>query len=90
MIKAYILLKVNSGAEKEVCKKIADLEGVLDASIIYGEYDIITKVAVQEISNLNKLLDEIRSIPSVILTSTMIVAQEYRGKNKRETLNIKG
>lgn len=90
VIKAYILLKVNSGAEKEVCKKIADLDGVLDASIIYGEYDIITKVSVQEINHLNDLLDKIRSIPSVILTSTMIVAQEYKGRNRRETLNIKG
>lgn len=90
VIKAYILLKVNSGAEKEVCKKIADLDCVLDASIIYGEYDVIVKVSVEEIIQLNEFLDKIRSMPSVILTSTMIVAQEYKGKNKREVLNIKG
>lgn len=89
VIKAYVLFKVNSGAEKEVCKKIADLNNVLDASIIYGEYDIIARVVVPELTHLNDFLDKVRSIPSVILTSTMIVAQEYKGKEKRE-LNVQG
>ncbi|MEM1716098.1 MAG: Lrp/AsnC ligand binding domain-containing protein [Candidatus Bathyarchaeia archaeon] len=88
VIKAYVLLKVSSGAEKDVCKKIADLDSVIDASIIYGEYDIIAKVSAQEITQLNELLDKIRSVPSVILTSTMIVAQEYKGKNIRGALNV--
>lgn len=87
VIKAYVLFKVNSGTEKEVCKKIADLNNVLDASIIYGEYDIIARVVVPELTHLNEFLDKVRSIPSVILTSTMIVAQEYKGKEKRE-LNL--
>ncbi|MEM1606885.1 MAG: Lrp/AsnC ligand binding domain-containing protein [Candidatus Bathyarchaeia archaeon] len=89
VIKAYVLFKVNSGTEKEVCKKIADLNNVLDASIIYGEYDIIARVVVPELTHLNEFLDKVRSIPSVILTSTMIVAQEYKGKERRE-LNVQG
>ncbi len=89
MIKAYVLFKVNSGTEKDVCKKIADLDNVLDASIIYGEYDIIARAVVPELPKLNEFLDNVRNIPSVILTSTMIVAQEYKGKNKREELNAR-
>jgi len=89
LIKAYVLFKVNSGTEKDVCKKIADLDNVLDASIIYGEYDIIARVVVPELPKLNEFLDNVRNIPSVILTSTMIVAQEYKGKNKREELNAR-
>jgi len=89
LIKAYVLFKVNSGTEKDVCKKIADLDNVLDASIIYGEYDIVARVIVPELPKLNEFLDNVRSIPSVILTSTMIVAQEYKGKSKREELNAK-
>ena len=89
LIKAYVLFKVNSGTEKDVCKKIADLDNVLDASIIYGEYDIVARIIVPELPKLNEFLDNVRSIPSVILTSTMIVAQEYKGKSKREELNAK-
>ncbi|HDO42409.1 MAG TPA: Lrp/AsnC family transcriptional regulator [Candidatus Bathyarchaeota archaeon] len=89
LIKAYVLFKVNSGTEKDVCRKIADLDNVLDASIIYGEYDIVARIIVPELPKLNEFLDNVRSIPSVILTSTMIVAQEYKGKSKREELNAK-
>lgn len=89
VIKAYVLFKVNSGTEKDVCKKIADLDNVLDASIIYGEYDIIARVTMPELTQLNEFLDKVRSMPSVILTSTMIVAQEFKGKNKREALNAR-
>lgn len=86
MIKAYVLFKVNSGSEKTVCKKIAELDNVLDVSVIYGEYDIIARVGVRNLDQLNSFLDNVRSIPSVILTSTMIVAQEYKGKEMRENL----
>jgi len=82
-IRAYILFKVSSGTEREIAKKIADFDEVLDAGIIYGEYDLIAKISVQEMEHLNEFLEKIRSIPSIMLTSTMIVAQEYKGKSKR-------
>jgi hypothetical protein len=37
MVQAYVLFKVASGLEREVCKKIADLDEVLVVGIIYGE-----------------------------------------------------
>ncbi|MEM2111434.1 MAG: Lrp/AsnC ligand binding domain-containing protein [Candidatus Bathyarchaeia archaeon] len=85
-IKAYILFKVNSGTEGDVCRKLADFDEVLDASIIYGEYDLMALVSVQEIEDLHKLLEKIRGIPSIILTSTMIIAKQYKGRNKINTL----
>jgi len=86
-IKAYVLMKVNSGSEREVCKQISELEQVLDVSIIYGEFDIIAKILVDELESLEAFLSEnVRNIPSIMLTSTMIVAREYKGKNKRNSL----
>ncbi|HDD69661.1 Lrp/AsnC family transcriptional regulator [Candidatus Bathyarchaeota archaeon] len=83
-IKAYILFKVNSGAEKEVCKKIVEFDEVLTADITYGEYDVITKVSVPDLKALETFTtDKIRKIPSILLTSTMIIAREYKGKNAR-------
>ena len=95
-IKAYVLLKVSSGTEREVCKKIADFSEVQDASIVYGEYDIIAKVMVDELTSLEDFLSEnIRNIrdtrnePCVMVTSTMIVAREYKGVEKRNSLKAK-
>ena len=87
-IKAYVLFKVSSGAERDICRKISNLDEVLEASVIYGEYDLIAKVRVKDLSELETFLTEkIRAIPSVILTSTMIVAREYRGRVERERIN---
>jgi DNA-binding Lrp family transcriptional regulator len=86
-IKAYVLLKVSSGTEREVCNRITDFEEVLDASIVYGEYDIITKVQVDKLESLEKFLSEnVRSISGIMITSTMIIAREYKGKATRNTL----
>ena len=88
-IKAYVVLKVNSGTEREVCNQIANFEEVLDTSIIYGEYDIIAKIQVDELKSLEPFLSEnVRSIPSIILTETMIIAREYKGKAKRNALKV--
>ena len=83
-VKAYVVFKVSSGSERDLCRKIAEFDEVIEADIIYGEYDVITKVRADDLQHLEEFLTEkVRSIPSVVLTSTMIVAREYRGKNNR-------
>lgn len=83
-VQAYILFKVNSGMEKEVSKQLAQLDEVQEASITYGEYDVIAKVNVNDLHLLEDFLaDKIRSVRSVVLTSTMIIAQEFKGKKQR-------
>ena len=83
-VAAYILCKVNSGMEKETCKKIAELSEVSVASIIYGEYDVIARVTVANLHALEDFIsDKIAKIPGIVLTSTMIIAQEFKGKPQR-------
>lgn len=85
-VQAYILFKVNSGMEKEVGKTLAELDEVHVTSITYGEYDVIAKITVNDLHALEDFLsDKIRKVPSVVLTSTMIIAQEFRGKKQRLT-----
>ena len=84
MVQAYVLFKVSSGNEREVCKKIADFDEVLVVGIIYGEYDVIVKISVPDLQALEEFLSvKVRKVPSVILTSTMIIAREYKGKSQR-------
>jgi DNA-binding Lrp family transcriptional regulator len=82
-VEAYILFKVNSGTEREACEKIARLNEVLLAGIVYGEYDVIARISVLDLQALEAFLSEkIRKVPSVILTSTMIIAREYKGRSQ--------
>ncbi len=83
-VQAYILFKVNSGTERDVCKKLADLDEVLAVGVIYGEYDAIARISVPDMKALEEFMSvKIRKVASVLLTSTMIIAREYKGKNQR-------
>ncbi len=81
---AYVLFKVSSGSEREVCQKLVEFDEVLHADIIFGEYDVVAKIATLELSNLEEFISlKIRNVPNVLVTSTMIVSREYKGKNNR-------
>lgn len=81
---AYVLLKVNSGAEREVCQKLVEFDEVLQADIIFGEYDVVAKIEAQDLSMLEEFISEkMRTVPNVLVTSTMIVSRAYRGKRNR-------
>jgi DNA-binding Lrp family transcriptional regulator len=83
-VQAYILFKVNSGMEKEVGRQLAELDEVQVASITYGEYDVIAKITMNDLHTLEDFLsDKIRKVQSVVLSSTMIIAQEFKGKKQR-------
>ena len=78
MAEAYVLLKVNPGDERNIVELLSKLPEVKDVNELYGEWDIIIKVAVKNIEELDPLLSEnIRVVKGVQLTSTMIVAK-YR------------
>jgi DNA-binding Lrp family transcriptional regulator len=81
---AYVLFKVGSGSERDVCKKLIEFEEVLHADIIFGEYDVVAKVETPELFNLEEFISlKVRNVPNVLVTSTMIVSREYKGKNNR-------
>jgi len=78
MVKAYVLLDAKPGFERNIVKELKDLTQVEVINELYGEWDIIIRVAVDQMNDLDTLLSErIRKIEGVTLTSTMIVA-EYK------------
>ena len=79
MVLAYVLVTVSTGSEKVVSKIMSDMEEVVEVNEIYGEYDIIMKIKMPSLPELDTFLtDRIRSIADVHLTSTMIVAREHK------------
>jgi len=79
VVKAYILVTLTPGSERKVCKKIAENEEIVEVSELYGEYDALLQVTVSDLRELDTFItDKIRSLPDVYLTSTMIVAKQYK------------
>jgi DNA-binding Lrp family transcriptional regulator len=81
---AYVLFKVSSGTEREVAQKIAEFKEVLEADVVFGEYDVIAKMATDNLGKLQDFVSEnVRAVPNILVTSTMIISQEYLGKCNR-------
>ncbi|HNZ87008.1 MAG TPA: Lrp/AsnC ligand binding domain-containing protein [Methanofastidiosum sp.] len=69
---AFIVCVVQPGAEEDVVEKISNMKNVLEVHELYGEYDMIVKVNVKELGELDILTSSIRRVPGVQMTSTMI------------------
>ena len=78
---AYVLVTLHSGSEKDVLKKVASFDEATEVDLVYGEYDALVKVRVKNLSQLNTFMtDKLRALPDIYLTTTIIVAKQYKGK----------
>ena len=76
---AYILITVKSGSEREFLKEVSEFNEVVEANLVIGENDVVIKVKVKDISQLDKFLtDRLRVLPDVFLTTTMIITEQFK------------
>ncbi|WP_099209927.1 Lrp/AsnC family transcriptional regulator [Thermococcus henrietii] len=79
MIEAFVLVVVKPGNEEKVYEMLRKDPRVKEDYRVYGEYDIILRVEVPTIDELDKFHDEVlRRIPEIEMTETLI-ASTYRG-----------
>lgn len=84
VVLAYVMFKVSSGTEREVARKIIEYEEVLQADIVFGEYDVIARVKTKDLAELEDFVsDKVRNVSNVLVTSTMIISGEYKAKDQR-------
>lgn len=77
-IKAVILVKTQPPTPvPDVSKSIKKIAGVDVVYEVTGEYDIIVIARASGVDMINKFIDEIRSIPGVVSTYTMIVLRTW-------------
>lgn len=73
---AFVLINAEIGSEEEVLKSLKSVEGVEEAYIVYGVYDIVAKI---KADNMDKLKDvvtwHIRRLNKVRSSLTMIVVE---------------
>lgn len=79
VVVAYVTVTMKAGAENAVLKKIATLEEVTEANLLYGEYDALVKIKVEDLSQLDNFLTEkLRVLPDVFQTASLIVAKQHK------------
>ena len=72
MAVGYVLINVKPGQEFSVYEKIKDMDHVVDATILFGDYDIIIKLNATNLSTIAKtVVDTIRQLPGITDTKTL-------------------
>lgn len=73
---AYILIGLNDCDEQIILDELQDLNEVEEAHILFGEWDLLVKLKVENAESVGTfVLENIRKLDEVQLTSTLIVAK---------------
>ena len=81
-MEAYILVKISRQTEycgyvHSIAEKLMMVEGVEDAQLLFGDYDIVVKLNASKIHDIeNLVLEEISMIAGIESTSTLLCVDE--------------
>ncbi|MFH1591496.1 MAG: Lrp/AsnC ligand binding domain-containing protein [archaeon] len=72
----YILIGLENTNEQDILSMLLDNPVVKEGNILFGEWDIILKVETENPEALGAfVVDHVRNIPGIKLTSTLISAK---------------
>lgn len=76
MLQSYTLARVQPSKDHDVYEKIGELKEVKEVITTYGEYDIIIKIEVENLDELDDFVfKKLRTIDGVEATTTLISAK---------------
>jgi DNA-binding Lrp family transcriptional regulator len=71
---AYVLINYEIGTEQNILDKLKNVPGVVEVSEVNGAYDIVVKIASDNLDNLKEIITQhIRTIDTIRSTMTLIV-----------------
>jgi len=69
---AFILIVSELGVEREVVREALKIPGVVEARLLFGEYDVLVRAEVSNIDELDRVVTTIRGTKGVVKTVTLI------------------
>ncbi|RLF09797.1 MAG: Lrp/AsnC family transcriptional regulator [Thermoprotei archaeon] len=69
---AFILIVTELAKERSIVDELLKLPGVVEARLLFGEYDALARVEVDNIAQLDNVVTAIRNINGVVKTMTLI------------------
>ena len=75
-MKAYVLIHVRAGSVPEVVRNMRRLDGVIDANMTFGPYDVVAVIQADDVNKLGHLIAaKIQPIPGILDTITCLVVE---------------
>ena len=76
MAVGYVLINVKPGSEMTVYEAVKVLEMVEDATLLFGDYDLLVKMTSESMGGIGAaVVENIRSIDGVLDTKTLAGAE---------------
>jgi DNA-binding Lrp family transcriptional regulator len=75
MVKAFVMLNVDLGCEKDVLKELRRMNGVVEAYVVDGVYDVVVVLEAEGLDDLRNVILKVRSMDNVQSTLTMIAVE---------------
>ena len=73
---SFVLINAEIGSEEEVLKELRKVEGVVEAYVVYGVYDVVAKIRADTMDKLKDIVTwHVRRLNKVRSTLTMIVVE---------------
>ncbi|MDE0954357.1 MAG: Lrp/AsnC ligand binding domain-containing protein [Candidatus Poseidoniales archaeon] len=76
MAVGYVLINVAPGKEHQAYLAVKDLQYVVDATLLFGDHDLIVKLEANSLAIIAKaVVETIRQVPGVVDTKTLAGAE---------------
>lgn len=75
MIIGVTMVNVLPGKERMTYNELHRIEGIKDIYHVFGEYDFVIIIEVEDLGRLNNIVDHIRGTENVISTQTIVGAE---------------
>ncbi len=73
MVRAFIMVKTAAGKSADLREDIDGVEGVLEAHVVAGQYDLITEAEGEEVYDvIHSVATDVRDLDGVVDTRTYI------------------
>jgi len=78
-IEAFVRIWVDPGRAEDVVADLLDLDGIDEAGVVAGGFDVLTVLCEPTLDDaIERLLDEVHRVPSIVRTSTSFVLRSSR------------
>lgn len=72
---AYVLIALKGSTPAAVAREVRDVQGVIDAHVTMGEFDVIAIVEMNGTRGFGAVADEIQRIEGVTKVSTCVIVR---------------
>lgn len=76
-MRAFILITVDTGSLIEVLRHLRTVEGIVEAHMTFGPYDVVAILELEDVSAIGRVLaGSIQPIPGIVETLTCLAVEE--------------